>query len=73
MTPAKLQELAREAAQCVSCSDHDEDCEGIEDKVHCWLYDPARGMCPYLRALAQQADGEAGVSSSAWNGLPPSS
>ena len=31
------------------CKDHDEDCVGVECKVTCWLYDPARGMCPYLR------------------------
>lgn len=30
------------------CSDFDVDCNDIEDKVHCWLYDPAKGFCPYL-------------------------
>ncbi|MFM0566952.1 hypothetical protein PQQ88_01210 [Paraburkholderia caledonica] len=25
-------------------------CLGVVDKVHCWLYDPQRGMCPYLEA-----------------------
>lgn len=30
------------------CRDHDEDCEDIADKVHCYLYDPAKGRCPYL-------------------------
>lgn len=32
------------------CSDLDEDCDSIADKVHCWLYDPAKGRCPYLSA-----------------------
>jgi hypothetical protein len=31
------------------CSDFDEDCETVPDKLHCWLYDPAKGYCPYLR------------------------
>jgi hypothetical protein len=31
------------------CMDQDDDCEDVKDKVHCWLYDPQRGMCPYLR------------------------
>lgn len=30
------------------CKDFDEDCYGIEDKVHCYLYDPTKGMCPFL-------------------------
>lgn len=30
------------------CSDHDKDCDDIEDKVSCWLYDPCKGRCPYL-------------------------
>lgn len=36
-----------------TCSDHDGDCAEVEDKVHCWLYDPAKGMCPFLRAAAE--------------------
>jgi hypothetical protein len=35
---------------CDDCTDYDEDCADLEDKVGCWLYDPGRGMCPYLRA-----------------------
>ena len=31
------------------CTDFDEDCEDVEDKVKCFLYDPAKGYCPYLR------------------------
>lgn len=31
------------------CKDYDEDCEGVQDKTFCWLYDPQKGMCPYLR------------------------
>lgn len=33
-----------------TCLDHDEDCDDVKDKVHCWLYQPARGMCPFLRS-----------------------
>lgn len=33
-----------------ACSDHDGDCQEVVDKVHCCLYDPQRGMCPYLKA-----------------------
>lgn len=31
------------------CSDHDDECPDVPNKVRCWLYDPARGMCPFLR------------------------
>lgn len=34
------------------CADHDEDCPSIFAEgycLHCWLHDPARGFCPYLR------------------------
>jgi hypothetical protein len=37
------------------CGDKDEDCPGVEDKVHCWLYAPERGMCPYLRTEKDDA------------------
>ena len=30
------------------CSDLDDDCDSIANKVRCWLYDPAKGRCPYL-------------------------
>lgn len=36
------------------CSDHDEDCESIADKGHCWLHAPERGMCPFLRSTPSQ-------------------
>lgn len=36
------------------CSDFDDDCDSIVDKVHCWLYDPAKGRCPYLSISATQ-------------------
>lgn len=29
------------------CRDFDEDCFGL-DHLHCWLYDPAKGYCPFL-------------------------
>jgi hypothetical protein len=31
------------------CSDLDDDCEDIENKVRCWLHAPEKGMCPWLR------------------------
>ena len=30
------------------CRDFDEDCYGINDKLHCWKYDPTKGVCPFL-------------------------
>lgn len=49
-------ELAERTAprRCETCSDHDEECVDVVDKVRCWLYDPARGMCPFLRHDATQ-------------------
>jgi hypothetical protein len=32
----------------VICSDFDEDCEEVENKVNCWLYQPECGLCPFL-------------------------
>jgi hypothetical protein len=29
------------------CKDFDEDCFGL-DHLHCWLYDPTQGICPFL-------------------------
>lgn len=29
------------------CRDFDEDCFGL-DHLHCWLYDPTQGICPFL-------------------------
>lgn len=31
------------------CLDFDDDCADVCDKVYCWLHDPTRGWCPYLR------------------------
>lgn len=33
----------------VLCSDFDDDCEGVENKVRCWLYNPSCGICPFLK------------------------
>jgi hypothetical protein len=41
-----------------TCADRDEDCDTITDKVRCWLYDPAKGMCPYLRAITHTKGNE---------------
>lgn len=30
------------------CSDRDEDCDSVEGKYYCWLYDRSTGFCPYL-------------------------
>ena len=30
------------------CSDFDEDCAEVVDKVNCWLYAPECGTCPFL-------------------------
>jgi hypothetical protein len=42
--------LPERQKRCPDCSDLDEDCPDVLDKVNCWLYAPERGMCPYLRA-----------------------
>lgn len=36
------------AARVPVCRDFDGDCADVPDKVHCFLYDPAKGRCPYL-------------------------
>jgi hypothetical protein len=38
------------------CRDHDEECPSIFAEGHaldCWLYDPSKGFCPYLRSCPQ--------------------
>ena len=30
------------------CSDKDEDCKFVVDKMACWLYDIPKGRCPFL-------------------------
>ena len=30
------------------CSDFDQDCWGIQCKLSCWMYDPTKGICPFL-------------------------
>jgi hypothetical protein len=50
------------------CRDHDEDCPSIfaEGKaLRCWLYNPSRGFCPYLRSTKQPDDVEERVADSA--------
>lgn len=47
MTEAEKEREAL-AARPPICRDHDEDCDDVPDKVHCWLYDPAKGRCPFL-------------------------
>lgn len=45
-------EIASEqiAKGCATCADYDDECPDVRDKVACYLYDPGRGMCPYLRS-----------------------
>ena len=31
------------------CTDFDEDCEEVENKTLCWMYQPECGICPYLK------------------------
>lgn len=41
-----------------TCTDLDEDCDTIHAEggcLDCWLYDPAKGMCPYLRPAPEPA------------------
>lgn len=43
------------------CMDFDDDCKDVPDpaipRTHlsCWLYDPARGWCPFLLGDGQHA------------------
>jgi len=30
------------------CADLDEDCDEVDNKLRCWLYDPIKGRCPFL-------------------------
>lgn len=30
------------------CKDLDNECPDVKCKLSCWLYDPARGLCPFL-------------------------
>jgi hypothetical protein len=39
-----------EACGVPRCRDFDEDCHDVHDKLRCYLCDPAKGYCPYLRA-----------------------
>lgn len=41
------------------CADLDDDCRLVRDKLGCWLYDPARGLCPYLSAERPPPDSDA--------------
>jgi hypothetical protein len=54
MTQDEIVEVETE----VICSDFDEDCEGVKNKVNCWLYQPECGLCPFLK----QHKGEAWTS-----------
>ena len=31
------------------CLDFDHECPEVKDKAACWLYQPERGYCPFLR------------------------
>lgn len=33
------------------CADLDSDCADVPCKTTCWLYQPERGICPYLNAV----------------------
>ncbi len=52
----ELTEQAKQDATLPTCSDLDDDCPDVVNKVRCYLYDPQRGMCPYIRALAAQEE-----------------
>lgn len=50
MTPTDLLprlEAATGPSREPVCKDFDQDCFGL-DHVHCWLYDPSKGRCPFL-------------------------
>lgn len=39
-------------APATICLDFDEDCKDVPCKTTCWLYQPERGICPYLAAAS---------------------
>lgn len=47
-------EVTREPPRC---ADFDEDCDDL-DHLHCYLYDPQRGYCPFLRSRTLSKDDE---------------
>ena len=49
MTTSEEQDEIIEIKTEVVCSDFDEDCEGVKNKVNCWLYQPECGLCPFLK------------------------
>jgi hypothetical protein len=53
----------------MTCKDLDEDCFSIAAEggcLACWLYDPAKGMCPFLRS-AQQVFFSAAIEPNNWD------
>lgn len=54
LDPEEMMKLAERVSDVPTCRDFDEDCDGIEDKVHYYLYDPAKGACPFLHARANR-------------------
>ena len=48
-TDRELLELAVPEKEPPMCSDHDNECPLVKDKLKCWLYAPEHGYCPYLR------------------------
>jgi hypothetical protein len=49
MTNTTEQAVAHDQSAEKMCADHDEDCPGVACKTTCWLYQPERGFCPYLK------------------------
>ena len=39
------------------CVDYDQDCRDL-DHLHCWLYDPTTGICPFLRGEVPAVRGD---------------
>ena len=35
------------------CADYDDECPDVECKLTCWLYDPCRGLCPFLSSTGR--------------------
>jgi uncharacterized OB-fold protein len=47
-TVVALVRLDRGEHKIMWCSDLDDDCNDVTCKTCCWLYQPWRGLCPYL-------------------------
>lgn len=49
--------LKKKAENFNLCRDYDNECPDVECYLTCWLYDPAKGLCPFLSAGGEDDTG----------------